>query len=507
MSKLKLFIVLNLFLTSETAKILAVIPAPALSHQLFFRPLIEELVKRGHELTVITTDPAYSNTKPPANLTEIDVHDISYTVYKSVFCNNLRGKNDMHMQFRTLLDALTQVFEVQYTSEPIQNLMKENRRFDLVIIEAYYRITAVYAYIYKVPAVLVSSFGMSINNPEVIGAPVNPLYYPSVIRQRIVNMTLIEYISEIYNELWVHRQVYAHEEIENALLKKLIPDAPTIRDVLNNIYVMMLNEFPPWDWNRPVPPSVVFMGPVIQKSEKELPQDLRTYLDESKSGVIYISFGTTVIESLLPPQKMQIFYKVFSELPYNVIWKWASNKTQNVPKNVKLVKWLPQPELLKHPNVKLFITQGGIHSTYEAIRAEVPMIGIPISLDQWFQTEHYGHKGIGVRLPFDTITEEVLRNTILKIIEDDSYRRSISRLRSLTYDQPQPPLHRFVWWIEHVLRHGGRHFRAPAANMKWSEMLELELVGIVVVTTVVSGTLMMYSLVRLMKCVRTWFVK
>ena len=44
-------------------------------------------------------------------------------------------------------------------------------------------------------------------------------------------------------------------------------------------------------------------------------------------------------------------------------------------------------------------------------------------------------------------------------------------------DQPMPPLERAVWWTEHVLRHrGGKHLRAPAANMSWAQYLELELV-------------------------------
>ena len=47
-------------------------------------------------------------------------------------------------------------------------------------------------------------------------------------------------------------------------------------------------------------------------------------------------------------------------------------------------------------------------------------------------------------------------------------------------DQPMKPLDRGIWWIEHVLRHGGaRHIRAPAANMSWAEYLEFELIAVV----------------------------
>lgn len=69
-------------------------------------------------------------------------------------------------------------------------------------------------------------------------------------------------------------------------------------------------------------------------------------MDNSKNGVIYISFGTTVQERQLPIEKIQIFIKVFSELPYDVIWKWNSADKPQAPEKIKFVKWVPQPDLL-----------------------------------------------------------------------------------------------------------------------------------------------------------------
>lgn len=50
------------------------------------------------------------------------------------------------------------------------------------------------------------------------------------------------------------------------------------------------------------------------------------------------------------------------------------------------------------------------------------------------------------------------------------------------HDQPQTALERAVWWTEHVLRHGGgRHLRAPAANMSWAEYLDVELLAVLAI--------------------------
>lgn len=71
-----------------------------------------------------------------------------------------------------------------------------------------------------------------------------------------------------------------------------------------------------------------------------------------------------------------------------------------------------------HQNIKLFITQGGLQSTDEAITAGVPLIGIPMLGDQWYNVEMYEYHKIGVLLQMETITEEKLLNSIHTVIDD-----------------------------------------------------------------------------------------
>lgn len=75
-------------------------------------------------------------------------------------------------------------------------------------------------------------------------------------------------------------------------------------------------------------------------------QDLISYLDSSQHGVIYVSFGTNVKPSLLPAGKLKILKKVFSDLQYDVLWKWDSDNFLDCPKNIKIAKWFPQSDLL-----------------------------------------------------------------------------------------------------------------------------------------------------------------
>lgn len=60
-----------------------------------------------------------------------------------------------------------------------------------------------------------------------------------------------------------------------------------------------------------------------------------------------MSLGTNVKPSLLPPGKVQMIVKVFSELSYDVLWKWDKDELPGRSKNIHISKWLPQPDLLR----------------------------------------------------------------------------------------------------------------------------------------------------------------
>ncbi|RVE39877.1 hypothetical protein evm_015473 [Chilo suppressalis] len=149
--------------------------------------------------------------------------------------------------------------------------------------------------------------------------------------------------------------------------------------------------------------------------------DIKSYLDSSKNGVIYISFGTNVEPALLPPQKIQALINVFSKLPYDILWKWNRDELPGRSKNIRISKWLPQADLLRHPKVKLFITQGGLQSTDEAIVAGVPMIGFPMLGDQWYNVEQYVHHGIGLQMDMETLEEDKFRNAINEVVNNERF--------------------------------------------------------------------------------------
>lgn len=110
-------------------------------------------------------------------------------------------------------------------------------------------------------------------------------------------------------------------------------------------------------------PGIIHYGGAYIKPPRPLPSDLQTYLDNSKNGVIFLSLGAFLQCSKLPKEKIDAFTNVFGRMKQNVIWKFE-NESYQVPPNVLIKKWLPQSDILGHPNVKLFITHGGKFKFY-----------------------------------------------------------------------------------------------------------------------------------------------
>lgn len=106
-------------------------------------------------------------------------------------------------------------------------------------------------------------------------------------------------------------------------------------------------------------PGIVNVGGAHIKPPKPLPNDLQQFMDNSTNGVIVFTLGAYTHSVAMPKEKIEIFLKVFGKLKQNVLWKFEDESLSNVPPNVRIQKWLPQSDVLAHPNVVLFIAHGG----------------------------------------------------------------------------------------------------------------------------------------------------
>lgn len=69
-------------------------------------------------------------------------------------------------------------------------------------------------------------------------------------------------------------------------------------------------------------------------------------MDSAKQGFIYFSLGTNVHSHLLTEDKIKVILDTLKELPYKVLWKYASDDLPEIPRNVRIINWVPQQDVL-----------------------------------------------------------------------------------------------------------------------------------------------------------------
>ena len=322
-----------------------------------------------------------------------------------------------------LIRMLPIMMEPSLRDNEIQKLIHSNEKFDAVIVEQFMNdAEKALASHFGAPLIVLSSMGANYWVNTLVGNPSPISYIPMMSTEYSIPMTFLQRVENsllfVMTEVLFKLCVYPGQ---NARIKKYIPNGPDINDVLYNASIFLMNSHPSINQAVPYVPNMIDIGGFHVQPPKKLPQDLQQFLDDAKDGVIYFSMGSNLKSAELPPEKRDAILGMFSKLKEKVLWKWEDDVLPGQPKNVKLSKWLPQQSVLAHPNVKLFITHGGLLSTTETIYHGVPILAIPVFGDQKLNAKAAVNNGFGRMLPYNDITEESLTQNIQEILNDPKY--------------------------------------------------------------------------------------
>ncbi|XP_017304098.2 UDP-glucuronosyltransferase 2B10-like [Diaphorina citri] len=293
-------------------------------------------------------------------------------------------------------------------------------------------------------------------------------------------MTFLErlqnYVFIFFMHFYMNRVVI---QGQNELAKKYFNHTgkPTIQEMARNKSILLLTNSWLYQYPRPVFPNTINVGPTHIGDTKPLPEDLATWIEGAEKGVIYFSLGSNMRSASLEESKRSAILTTFAKFPqYRVIWKWEEEQLPGLPSNVICRKWLPQHDLLAHPKIKLFITQGGLQSLQESVYFEVPLIGIPFFGDQDYNVKIIKNLGIGTYMDFDSVSTEVLYNLMKEVLYNTSYMDTVKRISALSKTQMMSPRDTAVWWIEYVLKSGGnlRHLQPDHWDMPWYQYFGLD---------------------------------
>ncbi|XP_058451965.1 UDP-glucosyltransferase 2-like isoform X1 [Malaya genurostris] len=451
------------------SRVLAIFPSPAKSHQIVFRALVEGLLERGHHVTMMSPDPIVTSNP---NITQINWSYAHKIVEENFDVAQMRQQDCTSLDIAVQLLYVTEKFiEAELDHPEVQQLIvnANEEHFDVLLVE-YFQMTPFFAFaeLFNVPMIGITSIDSISMVHQIMGNEMNVVAHPEMNHKFSYKPNFLQRLEAVVTKVFIDHLLMPREfaKYDRIIERHFGSNMTKSNELMHRIDFLMTNVEPAMGFVRPNVPQAIQLGFLHIQPPKPLPTDLQQFLDKSQHGVIYFSLGTLIRSNSISFRNLRIFIDTFHSLKYDVLWKCDSEVDLNGTSNIRIARWLPQQDLLAHPNVKLFVTQGGQQSMEEAVDRHVPMVVIPFNFDQFGNADKVVERGIGQKIWMEHLTTDGLREAILEVIGNKKYKRNIERLGKLVRDQPMRPVEKAVWWTEYVIRHqGASHYRYKAAQM------------------------------------------
>ncbi|XP_054471161.1 UDP-glucuronosyltransferase-like [Anoplopoma fimbria] len=483
------------------------------SHWLSMKILVKELTKRGHEAVVVVPESSLLMQGSDSYKTEIYQVPFTKSDLDGIF-NQLKDGvflkppeiTDMFINMQRLVNFTSMqvtACESLLHNQPLMSKLK-GAGFDLVLTDPFLPCGSILAHVFSIPVVYFQRGLPCDLDSKANQSPAPPSYVPVYFSgntdimnfpQRVKNMLMS--ILESY----MCKVIYYHFD---DLVSRYLGDNITYKDLLSHGAIWLLRYDFTFEYPKPLMPNMVFIAGINCQKIAPLPVDLKEFVDGSgDDGFIVFTLGSMV--SSMPEEKAKQFFDAFRQIPQRVVWRYTGVLPDDVPKNVKLMKWLPQNDLLGHPKAKAFITHGGTHGIYEGICNAVPMLMFPLFGDQGDNVHRMVSRGVAEKLTIYDMTTETLLVALDNIINNKSYKEKIVKLSQIHLDRPVQPLDLAVFWTEFVMRHkGAEHLRVAAHDLNWIQYHSLDVFGFFVILLI---TVLWVTVKSCLFCTRKCFGK
>ncbi|KAH9636654.1 hypothetical protein HF086_003472 [Spodoptera exigua] len=498
-----LWLVLAWAVSAEAARLLAVLPTNTKSHYAMYGRLLEALAKKDHHLTIVSHFPM--KTPRP------NVHQISLAGTIPEITNNLTKQNDslkpdFMRNLEQIMKECVDACETAAKVPEVKALFNSTETFDLVIVEVFG--SDCFLPLGKKYGAPVVGFLSSVPLPwlnEQLGNPEATAYVPSYMVGYGQRMSLWERFANTMAVI-IAKILYRYKSQipSQAISDRLFGPGPKLETLAQNYSLVLSNSHFSINEVRPLVPTLVEVGGLHLNDSPVLSRHMQKLLDASTEGVIYWSFGSMSRIETIPSDTLSRIFDVLSELPQTVFIKMdrrmlAQNLT--VPDNAYTMDWIPQHATLCHPNVKLFISHGGLLGTQEAVACGVPMLMVPLYADQALNARAMADRGVAEIVNLKNTDKDTWRRKLRELYKDRA-----TELKNIFLDRPMKPLDMGVYWIEYVLRHrGASHMRSPALDLTYPQYMLLDVIAlsttIALLTVYILHKLFRYLCTR---CIRWW---
>jgi len=231
---------------------------------------------------------------------------------------------------------------------------------------------------------------------------------------------------------------------ENLMYKKrfkLTANDEDLWKLSEKVRVILINGERFLDFPKPLPHGINFMGsPILETKSKNEPiftGEIGKIVEKAKDLVIF-SLGTVSNTTEMPKQMVDSFIQAFSRFPeIDFLWRMEADvRDSEKYRNIHLLKWLPQKELMKHSKTRLLIAHGGYNSFLEASKHGIPVVLMPLFADQFINVKRAERFGICETLDKLNLTPQKVEEAIRTVLTDKRFSQNSKRLAAMLSEKP-----------------------------------------------------------------------
>ncbi|GMS91325.1 hypothetical protein PENTCL1PPCAC_13500, partial [Pristionchus entomophagus] len=289
--------------------------------------------------------------------------------------------------------------------------------------------------------------------------PNAPAYVPSFMGGSYSDeMTFIHRAENFFYFLFQFRSNFLATDMFQNVFEQHSPGFPDIVDLLANNSLYFINSEPLVDFPKPSAARVIDLGGIaVSSAHSKLDEKWKSVFD-LRPRTVLISFGTVARAWAMPEAyKEQIREAVRAFPDTTFIWKYEMaehNVSQGIA-NLIEATWVPQRAMLTDPRLSAFVTHCGQGSTTEANYAGVPLIVVPVMLDQIRTAHQVARNGVGIKMDKTELgTPKKIESAIREVLENPEYRSHARKLASMLRDKPFTAREIFVKNMKFLAKHG-----------------------------------------------------
>ena len=413
------------------AKHIAVLGGMMKSHHLTVVPLIEELVARGHEVSFLLP-----------NTTE----------YRTFFASGVSSARMEYLgtqewSFNSLFTGPEYDFKnLPWYKKPIvfvKILLSYREALDAPLFSMHDELVQ-WLNTTKVDAILMhtASFGSkpAVSDSGVpwisyFSVPPLPLFlvhdrdkvcrYPNYLRPPSVAQLKASLATRVKNHMicrFLQLYMFFADNEFKALFEArgLDMGANTFMQSLIDAPGIMLLGGPPLSLNVALPSNVHVLGMIQRHASREIPADMLSWLDaaaEAEAPVVYISMGTKYeLHEGTCTQLVSHLKQLSRALGIRFLWSLRASQQETLSaflpeqgESMRIEFFTPQPEVLQHPSVRVFLSHCGWGGVTDSVNAGVPVLGYPGMQDQFINARMLAEAGAGIIIAddFSNLVESV----------------------------------------------------------------------------------------------------